>query len=366
MKSTIRLSLIKMAVLFSLSLGLIFTSCSKKNSTPPVPTDKTSLNLAIDSAQFYVSATTEGTKPGDYTTGSKAALQAALASANAVLADPTSTQTVLNNAAANLQAAITAYKATFIQQIAAANLIAYWKFNGNANDSSGNSHNGTVTVGHAYFGAGMATLTNDRFGNANSAYHFDKGGNIDVPFDPAFNSQQMTISLWCRPDSTGRLAYNAGTATTETMISLERWYGWKFQFQPSRPFYTVRAYESAATPPDSAYYNYDAGVDLAVVGQAWYHVVVTFQPGTMNFYINGALAHSYTTGIAGTPVTLTTPVDLVIGQDLPTNQYSTVSTSNFYVNYGGYWSGDMDDVMFYNVALTSTQVASIYANQNTQ
>jgi len=43
-------------------------------------------------------------------------------------------------------------------------LVAYYPFNGNANDESGNGNNGTVNG---------ATLTSDRFGNANSAYSFD-------------------------------------------------------------------------------------------------------------------------------------------------------------------------------------------------
>lgn len=43
-------------------------------------------------------------------------------------------------------------------------LVAHYPFNGNANDESGNSHNGTVNG---------ATLTEDRFGKAKSAYSFD-------------------------------------------------------------------------------------------------------------------------------------------------------------------------------------------------
>jgi len=43
-------------------------------------------------------------------------------------------------------------------------LVAYYPFNGNANDESGNGNNGTV------YGA---TLTTDRFGNTNKAYSFD-------------------------------------------------------------------------------------------------------------------------------------------------------------------------------------------------
>ena len=43
-------------------------------------------------------------------------------------------------------------------------LVGYWPFSGNANDLSGNNNNGTVNG---------ATLTTDRFGNANSAYSFN-------------------------------------------------------------------------------------------------------------------------------------------------------------------------------------------------
>jgi hypothetical protein len=43
-------------------------------------------------------------------------------------------------------------------------LIAYYPFNGNANDESGNGHNGTI------YGS---TLTADRMGNPNSAFYFN-------------------------------------------------------------------------------------------------------------------------------------------------------------------------------------------------
>ena len=43
-------------------------------------------------------------------------------------------------------------------------LVAYYPFNGNANDESGNGHHGIVNG---------ATLTTDRFGRSNTAYEFD-------------------------------------------------------------------------------------------------------------------------------------------------------------------------------------------------
>ena len=70
-------------------------------------------------------------------------------------------------------------------------LVGYWGFDGDANDYSGNGNNGTVNG---------ATLTEDRDGNANSAYSFD--GVSDVisfyPNDSSIISQSsdFTWSLW--------------------------------------------------------------------------------------------------------------------------------------------------------------------------
>jgi len=67
-------------------------------------------------------------------------------------------------------------------------LVAYFPFNGDANDVSGNGHNGTV-VG--------ATLTTNRFGYANQAYLL--GGTnsyITVPLSSTVFSNDFTASVW--------------------------------------------------------------------------------------------------------------------------------------------------------------------------
>jgi len=68
-------------------------------------------------------------------------------------------------------------------------LLAYYPFNGNANDEAGNGFHGTV-VG--------ATLTKDRLGNANSAYNFN-GTNAFIQASPVTSGQPFT---WC--ESSGR------------------------------------------------------------------------------------------------------------------------------------------------------------------
>jgi hypothetical protein len=362
MKSVIQFRFLKIFAVFSLALGLFVISCSKSDSNPPPATNKTALTNAIDSGKYYINNTVEGTKPGQYTVGSKAALNTAIASATTILNDAASTQNTLDNATANMQAAINTYHGAYIQQIAVANLIAYWKFNGNANDSSGNGHHGTVTAGPAFFGAGTPTLTTDRFGNANMAYHFDKGGNIEVPYSTSLNPSSISISLWTRMDTATRAVNNSN----RYMIAMNRWNGWKFQTQPGLPFFTVHAIETGP-PVDTTYYDRDDAGTALTSPTAWYHLVVTFKPGEMDFYINGSLAKSWT-NVPGTPINISSnPINITIGSDLPTGKYLTVDpTGNFLVDYGGFWTGDMDDVMFYNTALSAPQVQSIYNDQHTQ
>lgn len=69
-------------------------------------------------------------------------------------------------------------------------LVAYYPFEGNANDESGYSNNGIVT---------NAVLTQDRFGGASRAYSF---GSIDCeitsPFQGVIGSNPRTVSCWIR------------------------------------------------------------------------------------------------------------------------------------------------------------------------
>ena len=223
MQSKIQFKYLTLTMALGLSMAIFVYSCKKTETKTPPPVT-TSLQTAIDSAKWYLANTSEGTQPLEYTKGSKATLQTALTSGQEVLANTASTQAQITAAAANLNAAIAAYKASLITPIASASLVAFWKFNGNANDSSGNGHNGTLEVGPVGLAAvpgGMPSLVADRFGNANSAYRFGGGGNIDVPYSPSLNPKAITVSLWERQDTAGRTDHIADTR----MIALDRWMG---------------------------------------------------------------------------------------------------------------------------------------------
>lgn len=72
-------------------------------------------------------------------------------------------------------------------------LVAYYPFNGNANDESGNGNNGTIY---------RATLTVDKLGKANSAYNFNGSSFIELAFNnlPTGGSER-TVSTWAKLDT---------------------------------------------------------------------------------------------------------------------------------------------------------------------
>ena len=73
-------------------------------------------------------------------------------------------------------------------------LVAYYPFNGNAKDESGNGNDGGVSG---------AILTTDRHGKEENAYLFDnKNDYIDIPNHPSLHlNNEMTISIWLKLDS---------------------------------------------------------------------------------------------------------------------------------------------------------------------
>jgi len=354
-QSKILFKFITTAVLGSLFLSIIFLSC-KKEEVEPVTVDKTCLIINLPIATSLYDGAVEGTLVGQYEVGSKAAFKTVIDAANAVASDANATQDDATNACAQLAAATTTFNSHLITAIAPENLIGFWKFDGNTADSSGKGNNGVLTTGAAYYGAGIPTLTSDRFNRSNMAYHFDMGGNVEVPYTTALNPPQMTISLWCKKSIDGRLI----NPNTYTMLSLNRWNGYKFQLQENNfVFFTTRAIKPAG---DTAYFDRDTN-PFALNNEVWYHVAVAFKSGEEDLYINGVLVKQWV-DVQGTPITVSSAINFVIGQDLPTDKYLTVD-GDFQVAWGGFWTGDLDDVMFYNIALSAPQINSIYQGQKT-
>lgn len=195
------------------------------------------------------------------------------------------------------------------------NLVAYYPFNGNANDESGNGHHGTVNG---------ATLTTDRFGNAESAYNFDGNDIISITHKVDLNIEgELSFSVWVKP-----------TSLLNAMILGKSNY-------TSRTNYLIRTKTTGFIQFE--YKDYANSNNNPLIAGQWNHIVVVSESNnSKKVYINNVLAsHSTTTS----PYGLVTN-DLTIG-----------------ARFGAeYFNGVIDDLRFYKSALSETEITNLFSN----
>ena len=207
----------------------------------------------------------------------------------------------------------------------ASNLYA---FAGNADDSTGTNH-GDVNG---------ATLTADRFGTANEAYDFDGNDVITVVTPFAVGSEDFSIAVWLSPsvmdDGTwhGFVGYQAGSRSPSL------WVNWNGGGNGDGMHWDTRTTQDGD------------GTRFAGVIAAWFetdtyvHTVWTAGSGGSNtFYNNGE--------IPGDGVT-----DAASNVDLH-DTYTIGRVDNFF-------SGTIDEVAFYTMELSSSDVSAIFAAQS--
>jgi len=343
--------IVTMAIMMVAVIAL-FQSCKKSGTAADYNSDKTKLNLQIDSATILYNSAVEGKQAGDYAVGSKAPFETAITLATNVKTG-SYTQYQVNNTLGNLIRAIAAFKINLVQDVSPENLVAYWKFTGNTNDTSGNAHNGTLKTGWvgssaatAVDGGTLPVLTTDRYGNANNAYHFNNGAYIEVPYSADLRPSNMTITAWIKPDIT-----NAGNY----VISLDRWNGYKFQIQSNNfPYFTINTDGGDLDVDDNP---------VAVTTAVWSQIAVSYTTGAINFYINGVLKK--TVAKTGNPIPLATPVNMSIGNEMPKTAYNFTDSNNSQYFYGAsFFIGSLDDIRLYNIVLTDSQIKSIYTMES--
>jgi hypothetical protein len=349
-------------VVFGGFMVLSAISCKKNdNAAPNYNADKSRLKTLIDSLTAVYNNSTEGTHAGDYVAGARAALDSVINLAIMVNTTNTFTQEQVNNAVSNLMRAGQTFSTQQLQEVSPEHLMGYWKFNGNPNDSSGNGNNGLLRTNWtgnsattAVDGGTLPQLVADRYGHANSAYYFDKGATIEVPYTSALNPKNITISLWCKTD----IISNGG----DYMIALDRWWGYKFNLQTSNFLYFTIFHSY----PNTWVMDNDGGSNSAVPLGSWVHVAVTFDnaSGTAKFYFKGKPVQTLTNK-TGPPITLTNGYNITIGNELAKANYNMTDSNSPDYYYGpDYFIGSLDDIRFYNTALTDNEILSIFTMEN--
>jgi hypothetical protein len=195
-------------------------------------------------------------------------------------------------------------------------LVANYPFNGNANDVSGNGNNGLV------FGA---TLTSDRFGTPDSAYHFGGSGDyVFIAASPSLNiTGDLTIAAWVYLSSSS-VDPNAVIFSNLLEISPHNGYAFRLWDSNKLRFFSGDQSLLATTPLDA---------------ELWAHVAVVLSGATATTYINGTLDSSGTVAVP-----TSSSVNPTIG----------ASQERFYG-----WNGGIDDILVYNRALSPVEISEL-------
>lgn len=216
-------------------------------------------------------------------------------------------------------------------------LVAYYPFNGNANDESGNGNNGTV-VG--------ANLIDDRFGNINSAYNFN-GSTDYINCGNVLNNVilPLSISAWVRYEG---VSQRAGIISSdENPNNSGNYYGFWLTLHTNGTVFASYGDGTGALIGDRRSVSSTTGVNLS----DWSHVVwIVRGPTDMEVYINGQLSGNVYSGTGGNMSHTSWP--LIIGKR---------------IRYGenGFFNGAIDDVHVYDRSLTYGEIDSLYNKQVT-
>ncbi len=213
------------------------------------------------------------------------------------------------------------------------NLIAYYPFNGSANDESGNGNDGDI------YGA---NLVEDRFGNSNSAYYFD-GVDDYIDISPAAAGvkelHSMTISLWVKPTIIGDIY-------PKMLLSLRN------SLTVARPRMGICYGELTGGDSGIYYEAVGAAPDEFVIHETynlfgvWSNIVITADETATKIYINGVER------------------EIASGNRAPgdfSNSFSQFwigRLCNSYYNFA--FNGVIDDVRIYGRILPESEIQELY------
>jgi hypothetical protein len=202
-------------------------------------------------------------------------------------------------------------------------LIAWWPFNTNADDSSGNGYNGTVQG---------ARLCNDRFNRKKNAFSFDGLGDyisVEVLDENLMLSDNFTISMWVNVAFTGKDQYilSKGDVYSNEFALLYRKTGELVFEGPEHPFQSPVGY----------------GLNYNV----WSNVVLVVESGSVRLYVNG---NWISTSILPIPI-LPSGLPLVFGARFQAGTVTPLLNSSF--------NGKLDDIIVWKRPLEAAEIKEL-------
>jgi hypothetical protein len=204
------------------------------------------------------------------------------------------------------------------------NLVGHWKMDeGSGNqllDASGKNNHASISS------ASSLTWVTGKYDLA-LRMNGTKNSNGVVPNNPTLNtSGGVTISVWVRPNSISNKRIISKTNPDGFELGTNTNGKFEFRFNRETNSTTYRLYSNQNYPTN---------------GSTWVHVAATFNGTKSTIYINGVEDNSATYA----------PVSIIQNSsDLQIGARNGIDR----------WSGDLDELMLFNKALTATEIAALY------
>jgi hypothetical protein len=203
-------------------------------------------------------------------------------------------------------------------------LIAYYPFNGNANDESGNNLNGTVYD---------ATLTTDRNGASNKAYYFNGSSSyIKVLHNTFLNLPTYTIAVWVSAERFTGSSQPGGEILVKGLYP-------NYNYALGAGSYLVPNTFNTATISNGTYVDFRSTNSFNT--NTWYLFVVTNDGSNLKIFIDTVFNGSISVGTIGTN-----------NNDIYLGRYEE--------NMNWHYKGKIDDIRIYNRALNTDEILSLY------
>ncbi|MCF7986602.1 MAG: LamG domain-containing protein [Methylovulum sp.] len=200
-------------------------------------------------------------------------------------------------------------------------LTAYYPFNGNANDESGNKNHGIVS---------NAVLTTDKNGSLDSAYKFDgDGDSIILPNNVVNGLGNLSFSAWVKIEDTGDSSLISGANVSGDNEMLV--------FLPHQDIATIKGVSH--TPK------------ATLAPKKWYHILFTRNgvTGVMSMYFNGVLDSTATLPAGALNVDVN---GLLLGREQDCVGGCFQAGQDF--------NGIIDEVRVYNRILSPSEIKQLY------
>ncbi len=209
-------------------------------------------------------------------------------------------------------------------------LVAYYPFNGNANDESGNVNNGTING---------AIPADDRFGNASSAYQFSTSY-ITVNDAPGINpTSEISISFWVN-----------STQTDPVIPIAKRLYNGAIDYLVYLNIYSVGKLGFMYTDALNIQHSFSTTNQIRYNDGNWHNISVIYTSGTnssLKIYLDGIdCPGSWIEGNGS-------------GNLADRNSELLIGKQNVIDPNAGYFSGKLDEVRIYNHSLSIAEISSL-------